>query len=70
MIPEILEDLHRLVGRWVRVPTKSNPNRHWWGLVTEQRGKFVRVTGNGNAGKPWWTHTDKITHRGTSPTTK
>jgi hypothetical protein len=55
--------LKRLVGWRVRVPTKSNPQRHWWVTVREQNGPFLLVSGNASAGKWWWTHVDKITSK-------
>lgn len=53
--------LDSLIGCRVRVPTKTNPTRHWWVTVKEQRGGFIKVSGSAMAGGAWWTHIDKIT---------
>ena len=56
--------LERLVGWRVRIPTKSNPSRHWWATVIEQSGELIKVSGNKNAGRAWWTHAKNITRMG------
>lgn len=55
-----------LIGRYCRVPTKSNPDKFWRVQVIEMHssGRFVKVEHDGAIGpqKAWWVEVEALTH--------